>query len=133
MANAEPREWIRHYGFKDQLIALEALGMTRSQEALKYLEDLYTPTIGREYSIDPGGRYSAFDPYDVIEVYTYPNARGQLGDALEFRADVMTTSSFKEDYEADLQSEVWSRLMEVKKTDAHRVIIEAIGSLKKNL
>jgi len=67
-----------------QLIAIEALGESRSRRALRYLKRVYR---GKDITEEIGGHFYAIDDTDnprLISSHIYPNAKRELAKAMEY-------------------------------------------------
>jgi hypothetical protein len=131
-----------YYHLDDSLKAIEALGGSDNPEALEFLERIYTPEIkyqSERYFVSGGSEPRDDDwKYLVTTSVVYPNARGDLQDALHF---IVNTSDYYEDDDNDeeLAEDDYSGKLErgelspPENEPAHIALQTAIAELKKTL
>ena len=135
MARGGRRTLLRWYNLEDQLIALEALGDTRSQEALDYLELVRTRKVSLTQSSYVGGTQEV----QVITFYAtveFPNSRRGLRKHMKYEFERGSSHSIPpyddpdtEDYPAGE-----SKCVEVEQSIRALVIIKAsIEKLRQQL
>lgn len=97
---------LSHYSLDDQLLGVESLGETSSQNALNYLRQAYTPQVSveergfvRYWGIDPPMNKSDAGVYWKVEVHKYPNAPLGLVEDLTYEVPLTTWS---ESYDSDI-------------------------------
>ncbi len=119
-----------HYSLADQLIAVEALGETKSADVLAYLRNLYTPEIRRESRSESSsnGSDSITDSW-MEEVYCYPNATGNLARALMYTID-LTTSSWGNESPNSAEHIEEERKTVPEGMRAHHIVRAAIAKLE---
>ncbi|MFQ5531955.1 MAG: HEAT repeat domain-containing protein [Candidatus Nanoarchaeia archaeon] len=128
--------WLKRpirYSPHEQRIGIEALGETRSPDALDYLRRLYTYEIfkeGRESHVVQG-----IDPihdYWQVEIYRYPNAPAGLGDNLSYEVAI-TSSSWG--CESDIPEEKIeaSRKWTPNNREIHLIFRTAISKLESSI
>lgn len=131
-----------HYRLHDALAAIKALGETGSQEALDFLNDLYTVSTESEYEeyFVSGGSEPRDDDwmYSVTTYAIYPRAQGELKEALKF--DIGYDTGYR-DYDDGSERQITDYAERIKHGDlessntgeAHRTIREAMQRLKSSL
>jgi hypothetical protein len=96
MASGERRSFWRKYGYREQIIAIEALAETGLREALEYLKSLsvastssdeFTETFNGQ-GIDP--QYSMAG---ACERVTFLNAKGELRERLAYTVHLQSVSA----------------------------------------
>lgn len=84
------------YSYEDQLISVTALGETRNQKALCYLESIYQPCyseIRKKVDTLTGGTdYDGYPFYSFelikVQVTKFPKVKGELGKSLEYKLEL---------------------------------------------
>ncbi|MPM33941.1 hypothetical protein SDC9_80522 [bioreactor metagenome] len=141
----QPYEFIpdpERYSLSDALAAIRLLGETGSQEALDFLEDLYTPSTDSDYEeyFVSGGSEPRDDDwkYNITTSIIYPRACGELAAALKFDVGYETgycdyddgSENETPDYVEQLRN---GELEPPSESEAHQIIREAIGKLRSRL
>ena len=72
------------YTKDDQLVAIEALGETRSRRALEYLSDLYQATVSLESNQFPSPHSHYYYETETREWNRYEKVKGALRDELDY-------------------------------------------------
>lgn len=86
MANGDKRNLLFSYNLKDQLMAVKCLGKSKRPEALKFLENMYSPIKSTRHET----YQASYGPSDYITVkadftdYTYPQAPLKIRPLLDF-------------------------------------------------
>ena len=96
MASGERRSFWRKYGYREQIIAIEALAETGLREALEYLKSLSASSTASAVSsvtINGQGIDPSYDEAVGCERVTFPNAKGELRERLAYTVHLQSASS----------------------------------------
>jgi hypothetical protein len=96
MASGDRRSFSRKYGYREQVIAIEALAETGLREALEYLKSLSASSTASTMSsvtINGQGIDPSYNEEVGCERVTFPNAEGELRDRLTYTVHLQSASS----------------------------------------
>ncbi len=129
-----------HYHLDASLKAIEALGETGNPQAHEFLERIYTPDLdyqSERYFVSGGSEPRDDDwKYLFTVSVVYPNAQGELYDALKY--EVSSRDVYEDDDDGFLDEDVVEKFRrgELHPPDdvkAHVVVQTALAKLKKAL
>ena len=122
------------WSINDQLVAIDLLGYTASEEALTYLQKLYKPSVVVKQSIDWADQEGvSTQETNLIQHYNYPNARGPLAKALHYEIPLFEGSKYHlKRLKPAKDLEIEKRTI-YEKSIAHGTIVIALDRLRQSI
>jgi len=132
------------YSYEDQLIGVTALGETRSQKALYYLESIYQPhyseitdsvEVCAQSGCDPSGYPDYWSEPIQIEVTKFPKIKGELRKRLEYKIKLENVSPIEFNIRMIARERIPKEMIEHKRKqifdkEPHKTMINSIRFLR---
>ena len=117
------------YTKDDQLVAIEALGETRSRRALEYLSDLYQATVSLESNQFPSPHSHYYYETETREWNRYEKVKGALRDELDYSVTLSMSEGGGNESPFDPAEVDSIRAVQIEYKKGHRVFRTAIEKL----